>query len=87
MPTRRRDRLGLDGAPAAAESGPQIDYSTSQDTVRLVKGARVRHPQFGAGTVVELSGLGGDVRATIDFESVGRKKVVVRYANLEPDWE
>ena len=29
----------------------------------LVKGARVRHPQFGAGTVLELSGFGADVRA------------------------
>ena len=26
-------------------------------------------------------------RATIEFDSVGRKTVVVRYANLEPDWD
>jgi DNA helicase-2/ATP-dependent DNA helicase PcrA len=84
----RRERLGLapPPAPAAAETR-EIDYSDSQDAPRLIKGARVRHPQFGSGTVVEISGFGPDVRATIDFESVGRKKVVVRYANLEPDWD
>jgi len=64
-----------------------VDYADSQDVPRLIKGARVRHPQFGSGTVLELSGVGLDVRATIDFDSVGPKKVVVRYANLQSDWE
>jgi DNA helicase-2/ATP-dependent DNA helicase PcrA len=86
IPTRRQ-RLGLEPAPATVDESYQVDYSDSQDAPRLVKGARVRHPQFGAGTVAELSGVGADVRATIDFDTVGRKKVVVRYANLEPEWE
>ncbi len=99
----RRDRLGFGDfgelgyasggrAPKASprpveDESYQVDYSDSQDAPRLVKGARVRHPQFGSGTVAELSGVGGDVRATIDFDTVGRKKVVLRYANLEPDWD
>ena len=88
----RRDRLGLRrSSPAPGGSGNGagyvVDYSESQDLPRLVKGARVRHPQFGAGTVAELGGTGADLRATIDFDSVGRKRVVVRYANLQPDWE
>ena len=84
---RRSERLGLDATSPRDESGPEVDYSDSQDPPRLIKGARVRHPQFGSGTVVELSGVGLDVRATIDFDSVGRKKVVVRYANLQSEWE
>jgi DNA helicase-2/ATP-dependent DNA helicase PcrA len=84
----RRERLGLAPPPPPPPSDTrEIDYSDSQVAPRLIKGARVRHPQFGSGTVVELSGFGPDVRATIDFEGVGRKKVVVRYANLEPDWD
>jgi DNA helicase II / ATP-dependent DNA helicase PcrA len=88
-PVRRRaERLGLEpAAPPDAGDGRVVDYSDSQDPPRLIKGARVRHPQFGAGTVVELSGGGADLRATIDFDSVGPKKVVVRYANLQADWE
>jgi DNA helicase-2/ATP-dependent DNA helicase PcrA len=64
-----------------------VDYSDSQESPSLTKGSRVRHPQFGSGTVAELSGVGTDVRATIDFDTVGRKRVVVKYANLEREWE
>jgi DNA helicase II / ATP-dependent DNA helicase PcrA len=83
---RRRERLGLDEYVEPPEQR-QVDYADTQEQVRLVKGARVRHPQFGGGTVAELTGVGTDVRATIDFDSIGRKKVVVRYANLQPDWD
>jgi DNA helicase II / ATP-dependent DNA helicase PcrA len=83
---RRRERLGLDEYVEPPEQR-HVDYADTQEQVRLVKGARVRHPQFGGGTVAELTGVGSDVRATIDFDSIGRKKVVVRYANLQPDWE
>jgi DNA helicase II / ATP-dependent DNA helicase PcrA len=83
---RRRQRLGFDDYVEPPEQR-EVDYAETQEQVRLVKGARVRHPQFGAGTVAELSGFGVDVRATIDFDSIGRKKVVVRYANLQPDWD
>jgi DNA helicase-2/ATP-dependent DNA helicase PcrA len=82
----RGQRLGLKpGRAPEADSAYVVDYSDSQDAPRLIKGARVRHPQFGAGTVADLSGTGADVRATIDFDSVGRKRVVVRYAGLEPE--
>jgi len=64
-----------------------VDYADSQDLPNLNKGARVRHPQFGSGTVRELTGVGSDLRATIEFDSVGRKRVAVRYANLQPDWD
>lgn len=87
MPARRRERIGMEtGRPPAGET-EYVDYADTQDPVRLVKGARVRHPQFGAGTVTELSGGGLDVRATIDFDTGEKKKVVVRYANLQPDWD
>ena len=64
-----------------------MDYSDSQEMPSLVKGARVRHPQFGAGTVAELSGYGGDVKATIVFDDAGRKTIVLKYANLQPDYD
>ena len=67
------------------DNGTYIDYSDAQDAPRFVKGERVRHPQFGRGTIRELSGFGQDLKAVIDFESVGRKKVVVRYANLQKE--
>ena len=65
--------------------GLVIDYSESQDAPRFIKGEVVRHPQFGRGTIRELSGFGRDLKAVIEFDDVGRKKVVVRYANLQKE--
>jgi len=76
---------GDDAFDASEPGGLVIDYSDAQDTPRFIKGERVRHPQFGRGIIRELSGFGRDMKAVIEFESVGRKKVVLRYANLQKE--
>jgi hypothetical protein len=48
----------------------------------FIPGQKVRHPQFGTGIIREMMGIGRDVKAVIDFVHAGRKKIVVRYANL-----
>jgi DNA helicase-2/ATP-dependent DNA helicase PcrA len=87
----RRERLGVTAPPQRraepVDPSYQVDYSDSQEYPSLVKGARVRHPRFGSGTVAELSGYGGDVKAAIDFDDFGRKMVVLKYANLERDYD
>ncbi len=62
------------------------DEALNQDLPRLVKGERVSHPTFGPGTVLEVSGFGRDMKVTVNFDSVGRKKLMVRYAGLEKDF-
>jgi len=49
----------------------------------LKKGALVRHPRFGRGVVRWLEGDGADMRATIIFEGIGEKKLVIQFAKLE----
>jgi DNA helicase II / ATP-dependent DNA helicase PcrA len=68
-----------------SDDGVYIDYTDAQDAPRFVKGERVRHPQFGRGVIRDLSGLGQELKATIDFDTIGRKKVVLRYANLQKE--
>ena len=66
--------------------GLMYDYTDSQDVSvmpELAEGIRVRHPRFGTGTVVSLDGSGADLKAMIEFDEEGPKKVVVKYANLE----
>jgi len=46
-------------------------------------GMRVRHPKFGEGRVRSIEGRDEDQKATILFQSVGSKRLKVRYANLE----
>jgi len=48
------------------------------------KGVRVRHAQFGLGTVVDVEPLDNDTTLTIDFVRVGTKKIRARFAHLEP---
>ncbi|MEJ2677818.1 MAG: 3'-5' exonuclease, partial [Gemmatimonadota bacterium] len=81
-----RDRFGQrQSGRASSAGGLVVDYSDSQDAPRFIKGEVVVHPQFGRGTIRELSGFGRDLKAVIDFDDVGRKKVVVRYANLQKE--
>ena len=81
------DRFGRRQRDVVPEqgSGRVIDYTDAQDAPRFIKGERVRHPAFGRGVIRELTGLGQETKAVIDFDSVGRKKVVLRYANLQKE--
>jgi DNA helicase II / ATP-dependent DNA helicase PcrA len=61
------------------------EVEVSQDEPRYVKGERVKHKLFGDGSIAELSGVGREVKAVIDFddESVGRKTIKLAYTTLE----
>lgn len=48
------------------------------------KGARVKHPVFGVGTIYQLEGDGDDQRVTILFGDQSLKKFITKYARLEP---
>ncbi|MEO1009485.1 MAG: UvrD-helicase domain-containing protein [Planctomycetota bacterium] len=46
-------------------------------------GSKVRHPQFGVGTVVSC-GTGRGARARVDFVGLGVKTLILEYARLTP---
>jgi len=46
-------------------------------------GMRVKHRQFGVGTVVAVEDQGDDFKVTVKFSAVGTKKLMARYAGLE----
>jgi DNA helicase-2/ATP-dependent DNA helicase PcrA len=86
--TPHRGRRGGAGEEASVHYEPDwdADPGMNQDVPRYVKGERVIHETFGSGSVVEVTGFGRDLKVTVDFDDVGRKKLLVRYANLEKDW-
>jgi DNA helicase-2/ATP-dependent DNA helicase PcrA len=61
----------------------------SQDAPRFVKGERVRHRRFGAGTIRALAGRGRDLKVEVAFDDaeVGTKVLLVAYAGLERAWD
>jgi len=60
-----------------------FDEDLNQDVARVVKGERVIHQTFGSGVVVGVVGYGRDVKVTVDFDSIGRKRLLARHAGLE----
>ncbi|HEX2060785.1 MAG TPA: 3'-5' exonuclease, partial [Thermoanaerobaculia bacterium] len=61
----------------AAKSQPE-----SSGAAELKRGQRVRHEQFGIGTILTMEGSGPDAKLTVYFERFGSKKFVARFAKL-----
>jgi DNA helicase-2/ATP-dependent DNA helicase PcrA len=50
---------------------------------KLTVGHIVKHLRFGKGEVLKIEGQGSDVKAEINFENGGLKKLLLRFAKLE----
>lgn len=61
--------------PGSSGSGLQLDD--------LRNGVLVKHPTFGLGIIVDFRKQGLDSRLEVDFDSVGQKTLIFRYARLE----
>ena len=69
-------------APAPTYKYEEEDQSS--DGGRPKPGQKVRHAQFGVGTVREVDGKGEDMKLTVHFATVGTKKLIAKYARLQP---
>src|SRR4051794_24316375 len=52
--------------------------------INLKLGMKVRHPQFGIGTVLSVEALDDDTKLVVRFVAVGMKTLRAKYAKLEP---
>jgi DNA helicase-2/ATP-dependent DNA helicase PcrA len=57
--------------------------SEDQSAAQVRTGMKVRHRQFGVGTVVAVEDHGDDYKVTVRFATVGTKKLLASYAGLE----
>lgn len=48
----------------------------------LIEGMTVEHERFGRGTIITISGNGGDKKALISFISCGEKQLLLKFAKL-----
>ncbi len=63
---------------------PEDDFTQIEEKSPKFKvGDKVRHSHFGIGQIVMLSGEGEKRQATVNFNTVGRKKLMLKYAKLE----
>lgn len=51
-------------------------------TSGLKVGTRINHQRFGNGVITSVDGFGQDTRVTVDFDSEGRKVLLLKYAKF-----
>ncbi|MDR3261570.1 MAG: exodeoxyribonuclease V subunit gamma [Tannerella sp.] len=64
-------------ATSDREESPKVDSLAG-----FKVGETVRHDRFGKGEIISLEGTGGDAKATILFEHMGQKSLLLKYARL-----
>jgi DNA helicase-2/ATP-dependent DNA helicase PcrA len=84
----RTNPYGRGGRPARSrEEAPKYSYEDedqSSGTGGVRPGMRVRHAQFGVGSVISVEEHTDDYKITVRFNSVGVKKLLAKFAKLEP---
>jgi DNA helicase-2/ATP-dependent DNA helicase PcrA len=76
------DASSEDRQAARAVRGAMDRVAAARAGGKFPVGCTVRHPQFGVGKVVSVTG-GTNARAQIQFRDVGTKTLVLEYARLE----
>jgi DNA helicase II / ATP-dependent DNA helicase PcrA len=62
---------------------PAAVYEEPQQSSGMRLGQRVRHGRFGEGVILRLDGHGQGAQVEVNFERLGRKVLMLAYANLE----
>ena len=81
MPTGIDARRFVKVTPSASPSSA-ISSSTSGSTSIQV-GTYIQHERFGRGQVTAVEGSGIDAKATVHFENVGTKQLLLRFAKFK----
>jgi DNA helicase-2/ATP-dependent DNA helicase PcrA len=68
------------------EEATAYDYENEDQSAggSVTVGMRVRHAQFGVGNVIAMEEHSDDTKITVRFNTVGVKKLLAKFAKLEP---
>ncbi len=70
------------GGPVQLDSSVIKAAAALPQSAQLKRGQRVRHSQFGDGTILTMEGDGPDAKLTVYFDRAGSKKFIAKYAKL-----
>ena len=56
---------------------------TKVDLSKYKEGQRISHKKFGEGVITQIEPEGDDLKVDIEFDKVGHKRLMAKYANLE----
>ncbi|MCE1200769.1 MAG: UvrD-helicase domain-containing protein [Bacteroidia bacterium] len=66
---------------AESQTSGRDDFQAS-DTENLETGMQVEHQKFGFGQVVKVEGSGANKKATVHFNGIGQKQLLLKFARL-----
>jgi len=74
------------GGRRVKEEQPSYSYEDEDQSLgpSLRPGMRVKHAQFGTGTVISVEALNDDTKLVVRFAAVGSKTLRAKFARLEP---
>jgi DNA helicase II / ATP-dependent DNA helicase PcrA len=78
-----RPRVQVSRPVYQGRSKPASVYEEPQPSSGMRLGQRVRHGRFGEGVILRLDGHGQGAQVEVNFERLGRKVLMLAYANLE----
>jgi DNA helicase-2/ATP-dependent DNA helicase PcrA len=81
---RVTDRTSLDSLGGRGEERQYVREEAKGLAGQFRKGQAVRHPTFGIGRIAEVTDMGSQTRAVVEFNTAGRKTLILQYARLEP---
>ena len=64
-------------------NSPKTEPQPSSKGGSFKEGDRIRHRKFGDGTVIEAKSIGADTFLRVQFDTVGEKKLMAAYVQLE----
>ncbi|MGL4292070.1 MAG: ATP-dependent helicase [Bacteroidales bacterium] len=73
-------RLKSLGSSSASSPGSSFGSGVQ---VSVKEGNVIRHDRFGIGTIIRLEGSGDNAKATVEFENVGTKQLLLKFAKFD----
>ncbi len=66
-----------------SKATPSASVSAPVDMPNISVGSRIQHDRFGQGVITAIEGKGIDTKATVSFENVGTKQLLLRFARFK----
>src|SRR5690606_31590143 len=79
-----RPRVGVSRPLAGEYNAGKLRATAIEDASGWKLGDRVRHMNFGLGTIADAEGSGNHARVQVNFDQHGSKWLVLSFANLKP---
>ena len=68
---------------AVSSTQHRSSASSSASSSSLREGCKIEHLRFGIGTVLKIEGTGENAKATVEFQNLGTKQLLLKFAKFK----